>query len=98
MRTTELDYKNSEVPSEQYLTNLLQVGGSLEERHMGTLEMLNLELTVLGHLPKCQASHLHLYFQLGLTSPFFPKSSLVVIHLFLQQIIFFIPILGKALC
>lgn len=65
---------------------------------MKTPEMLNLELATFGHFPKCQASHVHLYFQLRLTSLFFPKSSHVAIHLFLQQVISFIPILGKALC
>lgn len=65
---------------------------------MRTLEMLNLELAISGPFPKCQAPHVHLYFSLGLTSPFVPKSSHVAIHLFLQQVIFFRPTLGKALC
>lgn len=72
MRTTELDHKNSEVPSEQYLTNLLQVEGSLEERYMGTLEMLNLELTILGHFSKMPGIPSPPLFSVRTHKPLFP--------------------------
>ena len=47
---------------------------------MRTLEMLNLELAICDHFPKCQASHLHLCFRRGLTIPFFSMSSRVFIY------------------
>lgn len=65
---------------------------------MRTWEMLHLELAISGHFPECQASPVYLCSSLGLTSPFFPMSSHIIIHLFLQQITIFIDTLGKALC